>query len=300
MCSSMERCILNSNSIERLCISDCESLTHVFFIGQKLKSLRINGFKKLIMEKMINTSMPMLEEVLIIDWTDLKSQLIQLFSNSIHLTSIEIRDCPSIESFPDIKFTNLTRLSIEGCKNLKSFPDLQLINLTLLTHLAIVDYQSIDAASFPHGNWPPNLVSLVIGGLKKPISEWGAQNFPISLVDLTLRNEPLIENFSRLSHLLPSSLEVLKIDGFDKLESLSVGLEHLTSLRHLLIWKCPELKHLPKTLLPSLLELCISECPILTRRGSHYWPFISHIPDIYVEGYKDQKEKSDVMLQLYF
>ncbi|KAD6453157.1 hypothetical protein E3N88_07862 [Mikania micrantha] len=37
-CKSMERCILNSNSIERLNIYYCESLTRVSFIGQKLKS----------------------------------------------------------------------------------------------------------------------------------------------------------------------------------------------------------------------------------------------------------------------
>ncbi|KAD6453178.1 hypothetical protein E3N88_07883 [Mikania micrantha] len=285
-CKSMERCILNSNSIERLEISKCESLTRVSFIGQKLKSIRIVECKKLIMEKMINTSMPMLEEVHISDWTDLKSQLIQLFSNSIHLTTMYIWDCPSIESFPDIQLPNLINLCIEGCKNLKSFPHLQLMNLTLLTHLEIADCQSIDAASFPRGNWPPNLVSLEIGGLKNSISEWGAQNFPTSLVHLTLRNEPHVRNFSQLSYLLPSSLKKLDIRGFEKLESLSVGLQHLTSLRHLRIWKCPKLKHLPKPILPSLLKLVVSECPILTKRGSHYWPFISHIPGIYVEGYK--------------
>ncbi|KAL8238456.1 hypothetical protein R6Q59_015023 [Mikania micrantha] len=305
-CKSMEHCILNSNSIERLRIYYGESLTRVSFIGQKLKSLSIDRCKKLIMEKMINTSMPMLEYVLIRDWTDLKSQLIQLFSNSIHLTSMSIHHCPSIESFPDIQFTNLTSLrirgcqnlksfsniqlpnlislSIEGCKSLKSFPGLQLMNLTLLTDLEIVDCQSIDVASYPGGNWPPNLVSLIIGGLKKPISEWGSLNFPTSLVNLTLRNEPLIENFSQLSHLLPSSLKHLSIRGFDKLESLSVGLQHLTSLRHLLIGNCPKLKDLPEALLPSLFKLTIYGCPILTRRyykrGSRYWPLISHIPSI--------------------
>ncbi|KAD6453184.1 hypothetical protein E3N88_07889 [Mikania micrantha] len=222
-CKSMESCILNSNnSIERLWISDCESLTRVSFIGQKLKSLYIDRCKKLIMENMINTSMPMLEDVYISDWTDMKSQLIQLFSNSIHLTWIDIYDCPNC--------------------------------------------QSIDVASYPGGNWPPNLVYLLIGGLKKPISEWGSQNFPTSLVVLILRNEPHVRNFSQLSRLLPSSLEKLAICGFDKLESLSVGLQHLTSLQRLWISECPKLKDLPEALLPSLFELTIIGCPILTRR----------------------------------
>ncbi|KAL8238438.1 hypothetical protein R6Q59_015005 [Mikania micrantha] len=247
---------------------------------QKLKSLTIRECKKLIMENMINTSMPMLEDVDIKNWTDVKSQLIQLISNSIHLTSIQIWYCPSIESFPDIQLPNLTSLTILGCKNLKSFPDIQLPNFTLLTHLNICDCPSIDADSFPGGNWPPNLATLGIGGLKKPISEWGSQNFPTSLVDLTLHNEPHVRNFSQLSHLLPSSPKQLYIRGFDKLESLSVGLQHLTSLRHLLIWGCPKLKHLPEALLPSLLELDISRCPILNLLGSRYRPLISHIPSI--------------------
>ncbi|MFS7925630.1 hypothetical protein Hanom_Chr04g00287301 [Helianthus anomalus] len=47
------------------------------------------------------------------------------------------------------------------------------------------------------------------------------------------------------------------------------------------------MKHLPETLLPSLLSLRILYgCPKLKERsegrGSHYWPRISHIPCIYI------------------
>ncbi|KAJ0717374.1 putative virus X resistance protein-like, coiled-coil [Helianthus annuus] len=136
-------------------------------------------------------------------------------------------------------------------------------------------------------HWPPKLCSLGIGGLKKPISEWGDLNFPTSLVDLTLYGEPHVKNFSHLSHLFPSSLASLLISEFDNLESISTGLQHLTSLQHLFIWRCPKVNDLPESLLPSLLSLGIyGDCPKLKERckgrGSHYWPRISHIPCIHI------------------
>ncbi|XP_022004638.1 putative disease resistance protein At3g14460 [Helianthus annuus] len=222
-----------------------------------------------------------------------------------NLTRLSIHGCESIESFPNLHLPNLTHLYIQSCKNMKafgdlqlpnliswwlrdcenleSFPDLQLSNLTMLKDMRIINCPMVDA-SFPRGLWPPNLVRLTTWGLKKPISEWGYQNFPASLVDLRLFHEPNVRNFSQLSYLFPSSLTSLGIENFIKLESLSTGLQHLTSLQHLTISFCPEVNDLPETLLPSLLSLRIWSCPKLKERcegrGSHYWPLISHIPCI--------------------
>ncbi|KAJ0851546.1 putative P-loop containing nucleoside triphosphate hydrolase, leucine-rich repeat domain superfamily [Helianthus annuus] len=222
-----------------------------------------------------------------------------------YLTRLIIEGCESIESFPNLHLPNLTELDIEGCENMKafgdlqlpnliswstidcenleSFPDLQLSKLTMLKEMGISSCPMIDT-SFPRGLWPPNLCFLVTGGLKKPISEWGNQNFPPSLVHLRLDDEPDVRNFSQLSHLFPSSLTSLEIHHFDNLESLSWGLQHLTSLQHLYINNCPKVNDLPETLLPSLLSLIIFDCPKLKERcegrGSHYWPQISHIPYI--------------------
>ncbi|KAF5775481.1 putative leucine-rich repeat domain superfamily [Helianthus annuus] len=206
--------------------------------------------------------MPMLQTVELYSWPNL-TKIIEL-KQLIHLTSLAIGDCPNMESFPDH----------------------ELPNLTSLTHLIIYNCPSTDA-SFPRGFWPPKLHTLFIGGLKKPILEWRPQNFPATLVDLGLycsqSEEDDVSRCSQLSHLLPSSLTTLRIDRFKKLKSVSVGVQHLTSLQHLFLGGCPKMKHLPDILLPSLLSLNIFNCPKLkgrcSRRGS-YWSRISHIPRI--------------------
>jgi hypothetical protein len=205
----------------------------------------------------------MLEVVQLISWKDLKS--INELTSFIHLTELRIEDCSSIESFPAADLPNLTslkRLTIRGCK-------------------------SMDVDFF--GLWPPKLGFLAIGGLKKPISKFGPQNFPPSLVELKLwggsaEEEEDVTSGSQLSHMLPSSLTDLYLGTFWELETVSVGLQHLTSLQHLLIIPCPKMKDLPEELLPSLLSLQISSCidelkEKTSRRGS-YWPRISYIPDV--------------------
>ncbi|XP_022002903.2 putative disease resistance protein At3g14460 [Helianthus annuus] len=281
-CRSIKR-LCCPNSIESLGIVDCSVITDVHLPkegGNKLKSLCIENCDKLE-GKINNTSMPMLETLYIDTWENLRS--ISELSNSTHLTSLDIIGCPHIVSLPELQLSNLTFLSISDCKRLVSLPELK--NLALLKDLKIRWCPGIDV-SIHGGRWPPKLCSLTLEGLKKkPISEWGDLNFPTSLVDLTLYGEPNVRNFSQLSHLFPSSLTSLDITGFDNLESLSTGLQHLTSLQHLTIYSCPKLNDLPETLLPSLLSLRIPNgCPKLKERcsgrGSHYWPLISHIPCI--------------------
>ncbi|KAI3504126.1 hypothetical protein L1887_32671 [Cichorium endivia] len=149
-------------------------------------------------------------------------------------------------------------------------------------------------ASFPRGLWPPKLTYLRIGGLKKPISQWGLQNFPTSLHHLELYGGPYedVTNFTPLSFLLPSSLTILRIKSFKKLESVSTGLEDLTSLQHLLIHNCPKMMDLPEKLLPSLLSLRICRCPNNLKEkssiGGSYWDLVSQIPRLDIN---EQKHK---------
>ncbi|PWA74511.1 NB-ARC domains-containing protein [Artemisia annua] len=265
-CKNLERCNL-PNNIQELKITRCDSIASVSFPtgGHKLKSLSIDDCEQLIeKEVLLNTSMPpLLEVVQIYSWKNLKS--INELTCFIHLKELIISHCSSIESFPA-----------------------DLPNLTSLTHLIISDCKSMDVDSF--GVWPPKLGWLEIGGLKKPISKWGPQNFPPSLVKLYLfggsAEEEDVTSGSQLSHMLPSSLTKLSLWNFEKLETVSKGLQHLTSLQHLYITYSPKMKDLPKELLPSLLSLRISGCTDglkekTSRRGS-YWPLISYIPEVYI------------------
>ncbi|CAI9277620.1 unnamed protein product [Lactuca saligna] len=259
-----DNCGSNLTSLTSLTLFGCDSLEHCS-CPNSLKSLFIQNCDNLLekdQKPLINSDILMLESVIIHNWPNLKS-----------ITELS-------------SFNHLRELVITNCPNMESFPDHELPNLTVLIHLSITYCQSMDA-SFSGGLWPPKLCSLSIGGLKKPISKWGPQTFPTSLVELWLIGGQLDDvcNFSQLSHLLPSSLTTLEINGFEKVESVSMGLQHLASLQHLFIWDCPKMIDLPEMLLPSLLSLEIEGCPHLkemtSKRGS-YWPLISLIPFTFI------------------
>ncbi|KAJ0483279.1 putative leucine-rich repeat domain superfamily [Helianthus annuus] len=283
-CDNMERCNC-PDGIKELTVSSCRSITTVSFPKgghEKLRSLEISDCAKLLEmewggQKMNNnrSNMLMLEDVCISEWPNLKS-IIEL-NYLVHLTTLTITDCERLESFPD--------------------------NLTTLKKLEITICPSLDV-SFPGWVWPPSLRSLTLGKLKKPFSEWGPQTFPTSLVKLKLYEDDEVSSCSEFSHLLPSSLTSLQIHGFEKLESFSVGLQHLTYLQTLSFLFCPNLKKvshpqhltflqhlsfkschsmidLGEMLLPSLLSLTIISCQKLYERYSERgcsWSLISHIP----------------------
>ncbi|KAD6453301.1 hypothetical protein E3N88_08006 [Mikania micrantha] len=311
-CNNMEHCNC-PDSIETLSFIGCSSITSISLpTGGGLKSLYISRCNKLLEKEwggQNNNNRMLLEDVYVGDWPNLKS--IMNLNCLVHLTRLEIDNCEGLESFPDNELPNLTLL--------KRLRMIKCPNLTSLKHLGIRDCPRIDGC-FPRGLWPPNLQTLEIGRLKKPISEWGSQSFPNSLVELTLIDdgENGASSFSQFCNLLPSSLTSLQLDDFEKLESFSLELQHLQrlsfencpnlrklshpqhitySLQHLNFSRCPNMKDLPEQLLPSLLSLNIwADCPNLKERCSKgtgsYWPLISHIPRIHISPVEKKKNEA--------
>nr|GEV69638.1 NB-ARC domains-containing protein [Tanacetum cinerariifolium] len=145
-----------------------------------------------------------------------------------NLEQLIIENCDRIESMVELAcFVQLTKLRIKDYSSIESFPTADLPNLTSLKHLIVVKCKSMDVDSF--GVWPPKLGDLEISHLKKPILNFGRQDFPPSLVHLELlggsaEEEDDVTGGSQLSNMLPSSLTNLKLGGFKKLESISRGL----------------------------------------------------------------------------
>ncbi|KAL7617010.1 hypothetical protein Lser_V15G03293 [Lactuca serriola] len=166
----------------------------------------------------------------------------------------------------------LRSLHIHNCNNLNSFLHERLESFTCLEELRISDCPSLDY-TFPCGFWPPNLRSLTIGCLNKPMSEWGLQNFPTSLVELILRGknsgvvsfavaEDVRNDSTSSSFLLPSSLASLELDGFTDVESLSLSeaLQRLPCLERLHIQSCPKLRDLFEPTYNHLSSFTVTVC----------------------------------------
>ncbi|KAI3826929.1 hypothetical protein L1987_00989 [Smallanthus sonchifolius] len=274
-------------SIEKLVIFNCPSITSLTFptvgaLPSSMKILDICGCDNLE-ESWLHHNF--LSTLFICGLPNLRS-----FAKGclVNLTNLTISNCDILESIHEEAFGYLPLLRIRSlriidCKNLNSFPYDQLQSVTSLEKLSIKDCPRLDS-SFACGLWPSNLTSLRIGGLKNPMSKWGLQNFPTSLVRLYLHGENSgVVSFTSSSIFLifPPSLTFLQIHGFMDLESVSQGLKHLTRLKQLHFASCPKLRDLPETLLPFLSCLSVKFCWKLQKRCSrtgNYWSIISQIP----------------------
>nr|GFC70846.1 hypothetical protein [Tanacetum cinerariifolium] len=118
-------------------------------------------------------------------------------------------------------------------------------------------------ASFEH--WPPRLQYLAIRRSKKPISQWGLQNFPTTLVSLYLwgnsAEEDDVTSGTQLSHILPRKLEVCDCEVLVSLGEKEEDSSWGNLLTSLIIFDC---KKLERCSCPNNIEKLNMDCSPIT------------------------------------
>ncbi|KAL6329572.1 hypothetical protein AAG906_022149 [Vitis piasezkii] len=310
----ISRMMCRNTCLVHLTISNCPSLVS-FPMGcggllTTLKVLYIHNCRKLelpLSEEMIQPQYSSLETLKIERSCDsLRCFPLGFFTKLIHLhiekcrhleflsvleglhhgglTALEafyILKCPEFRSFPrgGLPTPNLRWFGVYYCKKLKSLPNQMHTLLTSLQSFEIFDCPQL--LSFPEGGLPSSLSELSIWSCNKLMTcrtEWGLQRLA-SLKHFSIsegcEGDWGVESF--LEELqLPSTLTSLRIYNFGNLKSIDKGLRHLTSLKKLKLFNCPELRSLPEVeaLPPSLSFLNIQECPLINLAKIAQVPFV--------------------------
>ncbi|WCJ41698.1 NB-ARC domain-containing disease resistance protein [Euphorbia peplus] len=197
------------------------------------------------------------------------------------LQSLSLVDCDQFEWFPVSGLPNLSLVSftIDRCCNFWSLPNM-MQNYTSLQCLKI----RTTKISSLEGCLPPKLRELVISyckDLSQEMAQWGLHTLSF------LRRLTIVSNTNMVTFpdndglLLPTSLTYLKISGFNNVQSISRGIQNLTSLQQFRIAHCPKLMSFHVENLPPVLEyLEICECPHLedwcSKDKGEYGPIISY------------------------
>ncbi|GLT43045.1 hypothetical protein SLA2020_170190 [Shorea laevis] len=280
----------NISHLEGLEIDGCPSLT-CFPEGTlpfSLKTLKILDCSKLepLSERLLHNNAS-LENIEMWDYATLR-YLPDCLDGLTHLTELIISNCLALISFPKTGLPSTLRtLKIYSCVNLKSLPE-RMQNLASLQYLTVCDCPCL--VTFPNGGLPSQLLLLRVWdciNLKEPMSERNLDSLT-SLKELGIAGAPDIASFPDENCLLPRSLTSIFIGRLNNLVSLSSGLQNLTSLEDLEVYKCPKLRHLPREGLPATLgRLCIRSCKHLKRKclkkKGAYSTRIAHIPCVEID-----------------
>ncbi|CAI0461929.1 unnamed protein product [Linum tenue] len=208
------------------------------------------------------------------------------------LTSVRISECPKLVSFPKggLPARNLNDLALLTCSTLTCLPDSMDSHLPSLMELTVGQCPEIEC--FPEGGLPSKLQILKICACDKLVAghmQWNLQSLP-SLLYFSIDSNKELESFPEET-LLPCTLTTLGILSIQNLKSLDEqGIQQLTSLRDLKIYRCPDLMAIPEEGLPSSLSsMSILRCPFLEQRcqqdKGEDWSKISHIPNLEIGHY---------------
>ncbi|GKV35189.1 hypothetical protein SLEP1_g43491 [Rubroshorea leprosula] len=325
-------CIQSINgltSLTSLELSNCDELISLpSGLGSctSLQELRISGCQKLSFIQSIN-GLTSLTRLLLFNCDEL-TNLPSGLGSCTSLQELRISGCKNLSSIQSINgITSLTRLLLFNCDELMSLPSglgscTSLQNLptglgscTSLQNMAIWECDNIISITEEIGELH-SLSHLVIrncGTLRSIPGECLCRLSCLKQLSIGGFLSEL-EEFPGLTsiHQLHASLEVVKLNGWDKLKSLPHQLQHLTALKELMlrnfnglealpewlgdltslhrlqIWGCSNLTHLPSIeamrRLSNLRSLEIGSCPKLEERcakeSGPEWAKISHIPYI--------------------
>jgi hypothetical protein len=161
-----------------------------------------------------------------------------LMCQSPHLEKLSLHSCLKLKSI-HCSFPSLVKLKIYRCDEIESFPGLSLSS---------------------------KLESLKIQGCKKMLAgrmQWNLQRFP-SLSRFCFGACEEVKSFPEEGMLLPSTLTSLGIQYLPNLKSLDCKrLQHLTSLRELIIKYCSKLQPIPEGSLSSSVAVHTMYCPLM-------------------------------------
>ncbi|CAA2964966.1 disease resistance RPP13 1 [Olea europaea subsp. europaea] len=279
--------------LRNLLIWSCGALELLPNIIARLDVLVIDNCPSLKMKSSLQNCCTTLKDLIINGWVNLNmTNLLGHGYSYSCLTRLYIYSCDGLELFPHggLPTPNLRSLHIYGCQHLKSLPD-RMELLSFLVYL-VVGYCPSLTELFPKGNVPPILFQLSIRHCRnlKPLVELDLQKLT-SLGHFLFGGNPELVSFTNEEehYVLPPSLSKLELHELPNLKTLSKGFQNLTSLRHLVIDKCPKLVALPmEDQVDKLSSLLIGGCTLLKKRclknKGDYWPTIADIPYVEIDG----------------
>ncbi|GMJ14387.1 leucine-rich repeat (LRR) protein 1 [Hibiscus trionum] len=239
--------LVPSHNLEALELLDCNNLRtlpNVLFNISCIRKLRLKGCKEL----------ESLHGVMKING--------ESNGNIMHLEKLEIRNCPSLKSFPRGKLPpTLKKLVIEVCKLLQALPQGIMSNgddddSLHLQEVTIRNCPSLK--SFPRGRFPTSLKTLLIEDCELlqalPEGLMSDDDNMLHLEDLRMQGLPSLMFFPNGQ--LPKTLKSLIVFNCSRLESFPDRiLQHSKALETIEISHCTNLQALPFDCFNSLTRL---------------------------------------------